>query len=197
MSKKRPETRVRLLETVLDLLVDESEPSLRMVDVAKAAGVTRQTVYDHFSNRSEMLTAAILHFGENMDVDARLADSRTARSGVERMRAYTRALIEFYPKIYPLQKALTRMGEADRDAKSAWENRMSAMKEGCRAAIDALHRDGGLGTILNVDQATDYYFVLLRIEAWAYCVHDCQWSDTAYLTYILSVTERLFVVDAP
>lgn len=166
-----------------------------MVDVAKAAGVTRQTVYDHFSNRSEMLIAAILHFGEKLDVDSRLAESRAATSGVERMRAYNRALLEFYPEIYPLQKALTRMGEGDRDAKSAWDHRMAAMKEGCAAAIDALQRDGRLNPALNAEQSTDYYFVLLRIEAWSYCVHDCGWSEGAYLTHIQSVTERMFVTE--
>jgi len=195
MSKKRPVTRARLLDTVLDRFVSGDGSALRMVDVAKAAGVTRQTVYDHFSNRSEMLIAAIVHFGEQLNVDDRLAESRAATSGADRMRAYTRAVIEFFPEIYPLQKALTRMGDQDRDAKSAWEHRMAAMKEGCAAAIDALHRDGTLRPGLSAHQAVDYYFTLLRIEAWSYCVHDCGWSERAYLDQVQNVTAQLFIAD--
>lgn len=193
MSKKRQETRKHLLNTVLDLLMEGGDTALRMADVAKAAGVTRQTVYDHFRARSDMLIAAIVHFGDSVDVEARLAASRAAQTGVDRIAAYTQALIDFYPEIYPLQRALTRMGEADQDAKAAWDNRLAAMKEGCAAAIAALERDGRLAPGMSVQRASDYYFVLLGIEAWAYCVQENGWSQAEYLAHLQAVTTTLFV----
>lgn len=195
MSKKRIETRRHLLDTVLKLLLVNDKSSLRMVDVAKAADVTRQTVYDHFSNRSEMLTAAILHFGDRLDIDSRLAESRAAPSGAARLEAYTRAVVEFFPAISPLHRALTRLGEADGDAKAAWAHRMAAMKEGCAAAIAALARDGTLRPELGEAQATDYYFTLLSIDAWAHCVQECGWSEDDYLQNLQRVTRVLFVAD--
>ena len=176
--KKRPETRARILETVLNLLLSQDKSALRMIDVAKAAGITRQTVYDHFSTRSEMLIAAILHFGDQMDVDALLADSRAARTGEARLAAYTRAVMVFFPRISPLHKALTRLGEADRDAKAAWA------------------RDGRLRPEWSEATARDYYFTLLSIDAWAHCVQDCGWSEDDYLAQVQRVTHEAFVSPA-
>lgn len=196
MSKKRPETRARLLDTVLNLLLSEEKSGLRMIDVAKAAGVTRQTVYDHFSNRSEMLTAAILHFGDRMDVDSLLADSRAAETGEARLAAFTRAMTVVFPRINPLHEALTRLGEADADAKAAWDNRLAAMKQGCAAAIAALARDGRLRPEWSEATASDYYFTLLGIDAWAHCVLDCGWHEDAYLAHLQRVTHETFVTPA-
>lgn len=193
MSKKRPETRARILDTTLDLLLSQEKSGIRMIDVAKAAGITRQTVYDHFSTRSELLIAAIRHFGDRMEVDALLADSRAAPTGEARLAAFTGAMMAFFPKISPLHRALIRLGEADHDAKAAWDNRLAAMKEGCAAAIAALARDGRLRPEWPEAEARDYYFTLLSIEAWAHCVLDCGWSEEAYLAHVQRITHETFV----
>jgi AcrR family transcriptional regulator len=153
-----------------------------MIDVAREAGVTRQTVYDHFANRSEMLIAAILHFGDRLDIDARLAPSRSAPDGRSRLAAYTCAMLEFYPQIYPLRQALMAMGQGDEEAKSAWANRMGAMKEGCQAAVEALQADGDLLDHLTVERAADLYLSLLNMDSWAACVLDSGWSAEEYLS---------------
>ena len=181
MSNKRSQTRHLLLETVLELLLAPEGSPLRMIDVARAAGVTRQTVYDHFANRSEMLIAAILHFGDGLKIDARLAPSRTAPDGKSRLEAYTRAMLEFYPEIYPLRQALMAMGQGDEEAKSAWANRMGAMKDGCLAAVEALQADGDLLEHLTVERAADLYLALLNMDSWAACVLDSGWSAEEYL----------------
>ncbi|MDE4059958.1 MAG: TetR/AcrR family transcriptional regulator [Pseudophaeobacter sp. bin_em_oilr2.035] len=181
MSNKRVQTRNLLLETVLSLLLAPGGSPLRMVDVAKAAGVTRQTVYAHFSNRSEMLISAILHFGDQLDIEARLAPSRTAPDGRSRLEAYTRAMLEFFPEIYPLKQSLMRMGASDEEAKSAWQDRIRAMKEGCAEAVKALKSDGDLLEHLSEAEATDLYFTLLSMDGWAHCVLENGWSDADYL----------------
>lgn len=188
MSKKRDQTRTQLLDTVLSLLMQPKGADFRMVDVAKAAGVTRQTVYDHFSNRSDMLVAAILHFGEKLDIDARLAPSRAAPSGRDRLTAYTKAMLEFFPAIYPLKHSLTHMGANDAEAMAAWNNRMDAMKQGCAAAIKALKADGDLAQGLTEAQATDLYFILLNMDGWAHCVLDNGWTDAEFADQIQRVT---------
>lgn len=193
MSDKRTRTRLHILDTALKILVESEAPPKSMAALAKAAGITRQTVYDHFESRSELLIDAILRFGNELNVDGRLAASRAAATGEARLAAYTEAMITFFPEIYPLQKALTRLGEADQEARAAWDNRLAAMKEGCAAAIEALSKDGRLTKDLQPDHATDYYFSLLSIEAWAYCVLTCGWPQDVYLDHLHRVTRAVFV----
>lgn len=193
MSNKRLQTRKHLLETVVHLLLGAESSALRMADVAAAAGVTRQTVYAHFSNRSEMLIAAILHFGEQLNIDERLAESRVAPSGRARLKAYTRAMLEFFPSIYPLKHALMRLGSGDAEAKAAWGDRIRAMKEGCAAAVQALHADGDLMDGLTEAQATDLYFTMMNMEGWAHCVLENGWSEADYLEQIQRIIHLTLV----
>lgn len=181
MSNKREQTRLLLLETVLSLLMAPEGSPMRMIDVARAAGVTRQTVYDHFTNRTDMLIAAILHFGDTLEVDARLAPSRAAPDGRSRLAAYTTAMLEFFPAIYPLKQALERLGPADEEARAAWDDRIRAMKEGCAAAVAALRADGDLLVHLSEERAADLYFTLLNMDGWAHCVLENGWSAADYL----------------
>ncbi len=48
------ETRARIIAAACDLLLGPDGMSATMADVAKAAGVTRQTVYQHFGSRSDL-----------------------------------------------------------------------------------------------------------------------------------------------
>ncbi|GAB3870036.1 TetR family transcriptional regulator [Kibdelosporangium lantanae] len=52
--------RETLLEAAADLLAEHGFAGLRMVDVAAAAGVSRQTVYNEFGNKSALVDAVAL-----------------------------------------------------------------------------------------------------------------------------------------
>ena len=182
------------METVISLMLREDDASpLRMADVAKAAGVTRQTVYHHFANRTEMLIAAILHFGEQMDVEARLAPSRNAATGRAHLQAFNEGILAFYPVISPVRRSLMRLGAGDQDAVAAWDNRLIAMKEGCAAAVAALARDGDLTEAFTEERATDAYFAMLSMDAWAHCVLECGWSETDYLAHVQRMTASVLL----
>ncbi|WP_271844970.1 TetR/AcrR family transcriptional regulator [Cognatishimia sp. SS12] len=183
------------MDATLDLLLRDTSQMVKLVDVGQRAGVSRQTVYDHFSTRTDLLIAAILHFGNRLDIEGRLAPSRAATDGAARLRAYTQAILEFYPAIYPLQQALTRLGEDDQEAKAAWGHRLDALKEGCDAAIGMLADDGALNPAYSLKEACDYYFSLLSLEAWAYCVQRAGWTEDRYLDQVQTVTQQLFVRD--
>ena len=60
MSTKNPDTRTRALKAAWKLL-EEGGSSVRMADIAKAAGISRQAVYLHFPTRAELLVAVTRH----------------------------------------------------------------------------------------------------------------------------------------
>jgi len=144
MSSDNIETRTRILDATVRMLEEHGGRGVRMGDIAKAAGISRQAVYLHFASRTELLVAATRYLDEILDVDRRLAPSRAATSGTERLALYIDSWGHYIPEIYAVAKALLLAQDTDDAAAAAWNDRMQAMREGCRAAIEALHSDGKL-----------------------------------------------------
>ena len=193
MSREISETRVRILEATVRALEEPGGHGVRMGDIAKAAGVSRQAVYLHFANRADLLIAAFLYLGDQLDVEGRLAPSRAATSGVERLGLYIKFWGEFLPEIYGVAKALMMAQDSDDAAAEAWRDRMVAMRDGCRAAIDALHADGTLASEWTRPKATDALMAMLQVPNWEYLTIECGWSTQEYIRRTSLLARRAFV----
>ncbi len=60
------ETRALILKTAQDLIAERGPESLRISDVAHAAGVNRTTAYQHFRTRDELIAAAMAAFADTI-----------------------------------------------------------------------------------------------------------------------------------
>ncbi|MFN3232482.1 MAG: TetR/AcrR family transcriptional regulator [Alphaproteobacteria bacterium] len=195
MSSKNLNTREKILIAAWDLLEAGQGKGVRMSDIAKRAGISRQAVYLHFETRADLLTATTRYLDEVKDVDARLEASRAASTGKERLDAYIEAWGNYIPEIYGIGKALMAMQDSDEEAASAWHDRMQAMRQGCEAAIKALDRDGALGAGYSVEQATDILWTLLSVRNWEQLRIECGWTQPQYVTRMKTLARRLFVAD--
>ncbi len=196
MSSKNIETRTRILDATVHMLEKNGGRGVRMGDIAKAAGISRQAVYLHFASRTELLVAATRYLDEILDVDSRLAASRAATSGVERLALYIECWGHYIPEIYGVAKALLLAQDTDAAAAAAWRGRMLAMRDGCRAAIDALHSDGTLAPEWTPKRATDTLWTLLLVPNWENLTDECGWSTQQYVRWMKTVAERTFVQDS-
>ena len=196
MSSKNIETRTRILDATVQMLEKHGGRGVRMGDIAKAAGISRQAVYLHFASRTELLVAATRYLDEILDVDSRLAASRAATSGVERLALYIECWGHYIPEIYGVAKALLLAQDTDAAAAAAWRGRMLAMRDGCRAAIDALHSDGTLAPEWTPKRATDTLWTLLLVPNWENLTDECGWSTQQYIRWMKTVAERTFVQDS-
>ena len=59
LTTKRRATREGILDSALALFADRGYDRVRVEDIAKAAGVSRATFYNHFEDREEILAALI------------------------------------------------------------------------------------------------------------------------------------------
>ena len=194
MSIKKSDTRTRILDATLALVADGPGSGLRMADIAKRAGISRQALYLHFATRTDLLVATTLYVDQLKDIDARLAPSRSAASGPERLDAYIEAWGNYIPEIYGIARVLLALKDAgDEEAAAAWTNRMDAMREGCAAAIDALKAEGRLSSDNTRGQATALLWTLLSVRNWEHLRLDCGWSQKAYIAGIKTSANRLFV----
>ncbi|WP_323763130.1 TetR/AcrR family transcriptional regulator [Maricaulis sp.] len=174
-------TRERILRACWALLEQGQGAKTRMSDIAKASGVSRQAVYLHFSTRAELLIAVTRFVDAESDIDARLAASRAATSGLERLDAFLDAWGNYIPVVHPVCRALLDMAPDDDAAKLAWDDRMAALREGCVAAVLALKADGNLRDDHDEAAAADLLWTLLSVSNWESLVEDCHWSQARYI----------------
>ena len=194
MSSTKSQTRNRILESAVALL--KLGTSVRMSDVAKRAGISRQALYLHFGSRAALLTAATFHIDELKNSETRLIPSRTAKTGIERLDAYIDAWASYIPDIYGVAKAFWAMQDTDQAAADTWKQRMADMREGCAAAIDALAADQTLSPTHTREQATDILWTLLSIRNWEQLTIECSWSQQQYANNIKWMARRIFVVES-
>ena len=116
MSSDNLETREKILDSAWKLLVGDGASAVRMGDIAKLTGISRQAVYLHFPSRAELLIATTRYIDEVKEVDQRLAASRSAESGLVRLDAYIEAWGNYIPEIYGLAKALMVAQDSDEAA---------------------------------------------------------------------------------
>ena len=194
MSRKNLDTREKILQASAELLVDQQGNGVRMGDIAKRTGVSRQAVYLHFATRTELLIATTKFIDEQLQVDKRLEPSRQAKIGSERLNLYIEAWGNYIPEIYGVAKALMNAQDSDEAAEAAWKERMEAMKDGCRAAIEALHKDGNLSPDLKPKEAIELLWAMLSVRNWESLVQECGWSNKKYVDRLKLMAKKTFVV---
>ena len=193
MSNDNPGTRIRILKAALKLLEASQGKGVRMTDIAKRTGITRQALYLHFSTRAELLIAATYYLDEVKGSEERLVPSRTAQSGIERLDAFIEAWGSYIPEIYGIAKALLAMRDTDEAAAAAWDERMQDMRQGCEAAINALNSDNMLSPGHPPDQATDILWTMLSVRNWEQLTIECGWPQEKYIETLKSLARRIFV----
>jgi len=181
MSSETLDTRDRILKTTAQMLERHDGRGVRMADIAKESGISRQAVYLHFASRADLLTATTRYRDDQLDLDERLAPSRAARSGTERLALYVEFWGNYIPEIYGIAKALILFQDSDEAAAEAWSNRMGAHRDGCRAAIEALHSDGALAAHWTQQSAVDVLWTMLSVANWEQLTTECGWSNQEYI----------------
>jgi AcrR family transcriptional regulator len=193
MSSDISGTRQKILAATVDLMEQNPGPGVRMADIARRAGISRQALYLHFKTRAELLRATTHHIDEANDTESRLAASRTATTGTERLAAFIEAWGNYMPNIQGIARALLAMQVTDEDARNVWHERMVDMREGCEAAIEALARDGQLHSEWTREAATDLLWTMLSFRNWDWLVTTCHWSQQEYVERLQRQARQTFV----
>lgn len=90
--KKRSETRDRLIQCAIDILVSQGNEALTLDAVAHAAEVSKGGLLYHFPNKEALITGIIQHLIDNFNaaIEAELAKEKGDEPG-KWLRAYVRA----------------------------------------------------------------------------------------------------------
>ena len=164
-----------------------------MGDVAGAAGVSRQAVYDHFGSRADLMIATVRHGDEVLGLDGRLRRYRAASGGIERLGAFVEFWGNYVPEIHGIARALLAARETDEAVAVAWDDRMGVVYEACRDIVGRLHRDGVLAPGWSLEEAADVLWTMLSIRSWESLVLERGWPVSRYVSRMQELTERAFV----
>lgn len=169
-------------------LLEERPPSaVSMESVAAAAGFSRQAVYRHFGSRAGLLTALLASIdaaeGARERVERVLA-APSARESVEQLVAWWTAYV---PRFVGTARGVLAAKHADTDLRVAWEDRMAALHEVCRAVVERCRADGSLADGLSPVDAADALWALLSVPLWIQLREDAGWTAKRYRDHITAL----------
>lgn len=193
MSSTRSDTRKRILEKTWHLIERKPAQQVRIDDIARAVGISRQAVYLHFGTRAGLLIATARYVDEVKCIEQRVRDLREASGARESLDALVDFWGNYMPEIHGLAKALLAARAADPAAAAAWDDRMQALRDSCRSVVRCIVRDKLLAPEWTADQASDALWGLLSIEVWERLTQECGWSNAQYVSRMKAALRRTFI----
>ena len=183
------DTRERILEHGVRLIRKDGVAGVRIADVAAGAGVSRQAVYLHFTNRAGLL----IEIARYLDLTIPQAQAIRASLRVDppeaALAAFVRAVFNYMPIAMPLIAALDAAALTDEAARIAWTSRKQTVHDMFGVIVRRLHDAGRLKPSWSVARATDWGFVLLQPKSWAELVLERGWSSRTYAEHVLAQLE--------
>jgi AcrR family transcriptional regulator len=187
-------TRAAILDATWRLL-EESDDHVSMAAVAERAGITRRSLYLHFSSRSDLLLALHAHVDTTLDLAASTQPIFDAPDAVTALRQFARHLAEFHPQIQHIDRAILRLEESDPDVASLVRQGIDAWLTGCRSVTQRLADEGRLADPWTVDTAADLLWHFMFPEVLQRLTQQRNWSSEQYRDLLTTVLIRTLVKD--
>lgn len=187
-----PDTRHRILEAALELMRGgAAEASL--VQIAKAAGVSRQAIYLHFNDRADLYVALVRHIDEKRDLAGAVRRMVEAPTGEAALAEAVDMQAQMNPTLYPLAAAFDAVRRHDPAIEHAWQDRLAHRLEHARAIAARLRQDGVLRSDLDLDIAADLIWTMLSFRMWEDLVMGRGWSAKRYREHLEGALRRMLL----
>jgi AcrR family transcriptional regulator len=193
MSSGDPETRNRILAATWQLMEQQRGQGVRIGDIARAAGVSRQAVYLHFGSRTALLVATARFADSSRRLRERVAPFQAAASAVEALERFVEFWGNYLPEIYGLARALLAAHDTDEAAAAAWNDRMADVREGCQMVIERLAQEGILAPGWTAEEATDIMWAMLSVAGWESLTIERGWTTSQYVSQMQMLLKGAFV----
>lgn len=193
------ETRARILDAAWELIAGRGRADVGLAEVAKAAGVSRQTLYLAFGGRSGLLTAMVRRKDARSPALARLLKVAESRDPAPKMLfSVLSAWFDYLPEVYPVAALLDAAALTDAEAKAAIEDRMVGLLLGGLAArLRGMARAGTLPPDRDPLRTAEAIWALVHLPSWRLLVVDRGWTPEAFRASRLALAAALIGADPP
>lgn len=190
-----PDTRSRILECAWALIAARGDAALSLVDVAREAGVSRQTLYLLFGSRAGLLLALVEHMDARSNTMPRLFEARRAVGPDEAFEPYVRTWFEYLPKVFPVARALAAAAASgDAEARAAFDSRMKMLRGGFLQMTRALHEAGALRPGWTPATAADWLFGMTHVDMWQHLVVESGWKPREAIDRVVAALRETLLV---
>jgi len=183
-SSRRERTRARILEAGNELLLEGGYHGVGLETVARAAGVTRQTVYDQFGSKSGLLGAMIARSEELAGLPRHLQTVMGRIDGLSMLRAMLDAIAAIEPLVYPYSRLVYAARLDDPVAADMWNARMTSRRAGMGIVFARLASDGRLRPGIGPEEAAEIAWALTSPPQYEFLVIERGWSIERYRAHL-------------
>lgn len=189
-----PDTRSRILEAAWTLIRARGIASATMAEVADNAGVSRQAVYLHFTNRARLLLEMARYHDDAARISERITAALRSSSPGEALGIYVRTWCNYLPEILPLATTMVAAAPVDEAAHAALRDRMRYLRERGEVRVISRLADAGLlAEGWSVAEATDWLWSQLHPDNWRHLVEEADWNPRRYVDKLVSSLERVLI----
>lgn len=201
-SRKRVGSRERVLVAARKLVLTKSFQGTTTAEIAKAAGVSVQTVYFLFRNRTGLLQAlwedAV--FGEEHRPPPQQEWYLAAQTEPDLQRALGRVVsggVQIASRLAPIAAALEALPPSP--ALDEFRSRdMALRQDGLRRTVEMLAAKGGLRQGMTVGEASDIMLTLLSPDSFRYLVLGRGWTVDRFRSWVVeTLSSTVFVTSRP
>ncbi len=169
-------TRTRILDVASRLAADHGFAGLTVEDVAAEAGVSRLTVYNHFTSRSGLLEAVAWSLFERADI-ALVRQARLAADEGDALRGFVSANVTFLAGFGPQGRAVLAAASHDPALRAVVDatyiaGRRSAIGE----LVERIDDAGRLRSGWSRDRACAALMILTSLDAFETLVDRQEWT---------------------
>lgn len=171
------DTRSAILDAAWHLIVTKRSADVSLVDIARQARVSRQSLYLGFGNRAGLLIAMARHADAASPHSNRMGEIASgAGNGPQTLADFVEAWLHHLPVIYPVGVLLSAAAATDQDAASVFADRMvGALYAKYLTILTRIEAAGRLSPLWPVTEAADLCWSLTHIDTWKHLVVQRGW----------------------
>jgi AcrR family transcriptional regulator len=183
-------TREAIIEAARELFLDSGYARTTMSAVAKAAGVSMESVYKGFGNKARLLKAVfdVAIVGDHEPVPM-LQRERVQRIRAEpdprrKLEMYGEHLASAGPRAGPLQLLVRSAAANDPEAAKVWQQMVQERLVGMGEFARHLYEGGFLRTDVSLEEARDVLWTYNSVELYDLLVVQRGWTSKHYGQWI-------------
>jgi TetR/AcrR family transcriptional regulator of autoinduction and epiphytic fitness len=183
-------TRRAVVAAASDLFVDLGYPATTLAAIAERAGVSVQTVYAQFGNKSTLLKKVIDDAVAGDDEPTPVAEREWVRQILVepdarvKLAMHARGVAAIMMRTYRLDWVLRTAAPVDADADALWRKGARQRRAGMEQLATHLHEGGHLRSDLTVDDAADRIATLIDPEFYRLTVGERKWTPAQYENWL-------------